>query len=214
MEPRSVLMNPRVLSTLLLFSLLLVAAPALAQGNSQASIDRPVQSSGFSFSARLGGALPLGNIHNGDGETALAMNDVVNAMVPVQLDAGFFLGSSIYVGGYFQYGRLLTVDCPELASCSATNLRFGVNGSLHLRVSPTGRWSPWVGGGIGYELFKPGEGTLRGVDFHVQGGADYHVSGPVWFGPFAMLTLGEYSNVNDAGSHKWLMGGARILMRH
>jgi hypothetical protein len=215
MKPRSVLMSPRVLSALLLLSLLWVAAPARAQGDSQASADRPVQSSGFSFNARLGGGVPLGYIHNGDGETALAMNDIVSAMIPVELNGGVFLGSSVYVGAYFQYGRLLLAeDCPQAASCSATNLRFGANASLHLPVSDSGRWSPWVGGGIGYELFKPGEGTLNGVDFHVQVGADYHASGPVWVGPFAEFTLGKYSDVNDPGSHKWLIGGVRILMRH
>jgi hypothetical protein len=219
MEPRSVLMNSRVLSTLFLLSLSLGAPAALAQGDSQASSqasdDRPVQSSGFSFNARFGAALPLGNVHNGDGETALAMSDIVSGMIPVELNGGWFLGSSVYVGAYFQYGKLLLAqDCPETASCSAANLRFGANASLHLPVSDSGRWSPWVGGGIGYESFKPGESALHGLDFHVQLGADYHVSGPVWFGPFATFTLGKYSNVNDPGSHKWLIGGARILMRH
>ncbi|HEX8702221.1 MAG TPA: hypothetical protein VF815_25540 [Myxococcaceae bacterium] len=204
-------MNPRVLSTLLSLPLLLVASPSLAQG----SDDRPVQKSGFSFSARFGAALPLGNVHNGDGETSLAMSDIASGMIPVHLDGGLFLGSSFYVGAYFEYGRLLLAqDCPETASCSATNLRFGASASLHLPVSDTGRWSPWVGGGIGYEIFKPGESALNGLDFHLQGGADYHVSGPVWFGPFAMFTLGKYSDVNDPGSHHWLMGGVRILMRH
>ncbi len=208
-------MNPRVLSTLLLFPLLLGASPALAQGDSQASDDRPVQSSGFSFSARFGAALPLGLIHGGDGHTELALNDVASGMIPVHLDGGFFLGSSFYVGAYFEYGRLLLAqDCPENASCSATNLRFGASVSLHLPVSDSGRWSPWLGGGIGYELFKPGSSSFNGYDFHLQGGADYHVSGPVWVGPFAMFTLGKFTSTNDPGSHHWLMGGLRLLMRH
>ena len=208
-------MNPRVFSTLLLLCALLAASPALAQGASQASDDRPVQGTGFSFSARFGAALPLGLIHGGDGETELALSDIASGMIPVHLDAGYFFGSSVYVGAYFEYGRLLLAqECPETASCSATNLRFGASVSLHLPVSDTGRWSPWVGGGIGYELFKPGTSSLKGLDFHLQGGADYHVSGPVWFGPFAMFTLGKYSDVNDAGSHHWLMGGLRLVMRH
>jgi hypothetical protein len=208
-------MNLRVLSTLFLLSLSLGAPAALAQGHPRGSVDRPVQSSGFSFNARLGGALPMGLVHGGDGETQLALNDIANAMIPVQLDGGFFLGSSIYVGAYFQYGRLLLSQaCPEGASCSATNLRFGASASLHLRVSDSGRWSPWMGGGIGYELFKPGTSTLRGVDFHVQGGADYHFSGPVWVGPFATVTQGRFSNVNDGASHRWIIGGLRVLMRH
>ena len=72
-----------------------------------------------------------------------------------------------------------------------------------------------MGLGIGYESFKPGTSALKGLElFNIQGGADLHLSGPVWAGPFAMFTSGKFSNVNDKQSHYWLMGGLRLLMRH
>jgi opacity protein-like surface antigen len=213
-------MNPRVLSTLLLLSLSLGAPSARAQAPAQEVADLPVQSTGFAFSVRTGFGLPLGLVSGGDGETELRMKDVTHGIIPVQLDAGFFLGSSFYVGASFQYGRvLLAEDCPEPppgsvgSGCSATDLRFGVNASFHLPTA--GRWSPWLGGGIGYEIFKPGNVAFKGVElFNVQAGADYHLSGPVWAGPFAMFATGKYSNVDDEQSHSWLFGGVRLLMRH
>lgn len=207
-------MNSRVLSTLLLLPLCLVAPSALA---AEATQDVPVQGSGFTFSMRSGGALPVGAVYaaNPVGELGRQMGDVVNGMIPVQLDGGLFLGSSVYVGASFMYGKLLLAEaCPAATSCSAANLRFGVNLSLHLPVSSGGRWSPWLGGGLGYESFKPEDKAFKGVDFNVQLGADYHLSGPVWAGPFAMLTLGKYSNVSVAASHYWLMGGLKLTMRH
>jgi hypothetical protein len=197
----------------------LAQAPARDGQEPPASTDLPVQGSGFAFSVRAGFGLPLGLASGGDGETEVRLKDIANGLIPVQLDAGLFLGSSFYIGASFQYGRvLLATDCPEPpvgsvgSGCSATDLRFGVNASFHLPTS--GRWSPWLGGGVGYESFKPGRFAYKGFDFNVQGGADYHFSGPVWVGPFAMFTRGEYSNVNDKEPHTWLMGGLRLLMRH
>ncbi|HLL01388.1 MAG TPA: hypothetical protein VK539_12435 [Myxococcaceae bacterium] len=209
-------MNPRVLSTLSLLSLCLAAPSALA---AEASEDLPVQSEGFSFSARIGGALPLGTAFgvNPAGGGPLKMSDAVNGMIPFQLDGGVFLGSVVYLGGYFMYGRLLVKhDCSPGFACGATDLRFGLNMSLHLPVSAGGKWSPWVAGGLGYEIFKPGDLVLKGLDFNVQLGADYHVSGPVWAGPFAMFTRGKFAKPNGSAetSHSWLMGGLKLMMRH
>ncbi|MDY7226553.1 hypothetical protein [Hyalangium rubrum] len=210
-------MNPRVLATLSLLSLSLVAPPAVAQAStsddSEAQGDRPVQGTGFAFAIRGGFGLPLGNVEGGNGTEPVRMKDVVNGIAPVQLDAGYFLGSSLYLGASFQYGRALLADaCPEGTNCSATDLRFGANVSLHLPTS--GKWSPWLGVGIGYEFFKPRSESFKGVEFNGQLGADYHLSGPVWAGPFATFTTGKFSNVTEKQSHSWLMGGLRLLMRH
>ena len=211
-------MNPRVLSTLLLLPLCLATPAALA---AEASEDLPVQSAGFAFSARIGGALPLGSVFGPlpTGAAGLKMSDTVSGMIPFQLDGGVFLGSVVYLGGHFMYGRLLVKqDCSPGFACGATDLRFGLNMSLHLPVSAGGKWSPWVGGGLGYEIFTPGERQFKGLDFNVQLGADYHVSGPVWAGPFAMFTRGKFTNTEGGRAtetaHSWLMGGLKLMMRH
>jgi hypothetical protein len=208
-------MNSRVLSTFFLLALLLGAPSAMAQdATPQASEDLPNQGRGFAFSVRSGFAFPLGLAAGGDGETELRMSDITDGMVPVQLDAGYFIFGNLYLGASFQYGRVLLANgCPEGAKCSAGDLRFAINASFHL---PTmGRWSPWLGLGAGYESFKPGDSAFTGLEFfNLQAGADRHLSGPVWAGPFVMFTSGKFSNVDDKQSHSWLMGGLRLLMRH
>ena len=203
-------MNPRVLSTLSLLSLTLGAPAALAQD----SEDRPIQGSGFAFGVRTGLGLPLGLLEGGDGHEDRKLRDVVDGIIPVQLDAGFFLGSSFYVGASFQYARtLLDGGCPEGTECSASDLRFGVNASFHFPVS--GRMSPWLGVGAGYEILKPRGLAYKGVEFlNGQVGADFNLSGPVWAGPYAMFTAGRFTNVNEDRPHYWLIGGVRLLFRH
>ncbi len=181
---------------------------------------------GPAFGLRAGFGLPRGLLEGGDGHRHVPMKEVVTGIIPAQLDMGYFLSSRLYVGASFQYARgLVTEPCLGASSCGASALRFGVNASYHLPVSDT--LSPWLGLGVGTDVFAPsqvpsvidgqtrkGNRVFMGLEFlNVQGGVDLHVRGPVWLGPFAMFTVSQYANVNDAAFHFWLIGGLRLQAR-
>jgi hypothetical protein len=198
-------MNPRVLSTLLFLSLCLAASSALA--------DDPVPH--FSLGLRTGFGHPMGLLEGGDGHKDQPLRERVSGIIPAQLDLGLFLTSRVYLGTSLQYARtLLASGCPSRldGDCSALGLRIGATLSYHLPES--GRLSPWFGLGTGYELLRPADRSFNGLEFfNVQAGGDLHVGGPLWLGPFAMVSVGQYVNVNDRQEHAWFMGGLRLSLR-
>lgn len=198
-------MNPRVLSTLFFLSLCLAASPALAND--------PVPR--FSLGLSTGFGHPMGLLQGGDGHEDEPLKDRVSGIIPVQLDLGLFLTSRVYLGTSFQYAHtLLASGCPPQLdeSCSARGLRLGATLSYHLPESD--RLSPWIGLGTGYEFLRPFAHSYNGLEFfNVQAGADLHVGGPIWLGPFVTFAVGQYVDVNDRQQHYWLMGGLRLSMR-
>ncbi|WP_224366809.1 hypothetical protein [Hyalangium versicolor] len=199
------LINPRVLSTLLFLSLCLAASPAVA--------DDPVPR--YSLGLSTGFGHPLGLLQGGDGHEDQPLRQSVSGIIPAQLDLGLFLTSRVYLGTSLQYSRaLLANGCPPRINedCSALGLRLGATLSYHLPES--NHLSPWFGLGTGYELLRPADHSFHGLElFNVQAGADLHVGGPLWLRPFAMFSIGLYLNVNDAQQHSWLMGGLRLSLR-
>lgn len=198
-------MNPRVLPTLFFLFLCLTISPALA--------NEPATR--LSLGLRTGLGLPMGLARGGDGHAHKPLKDVVSGIIPVQLDLGWFVNSRINVGTSLQYAYAPHAgDCPPPLNdgCSGHDLRLGVTMSYHLPVSST--LSPWLGLGAGYEVLIASAGSYSGLEVvNVQGGADFHVGGPVWLGPFVTFTAGQYLSVNDPKPHYWLMGGLRLLMR-
>jgi hypothetical protein len=209
--------NPRAVSKCLLCCWVLLAAEALAE--EAAGPERPAQerSSGLSFvlGVRTGVGLPLGAVQGGDGEGPdQKLRSLVRGMVPLQLDVGILQSSRLYVGVYFQQALgLRAQSCPQGGSCLVTDLRAGLTASYSLPLSST--LNPWLGAGAGFELLQRGESSpRRGAEvFHVQGGADFHLSGPAWGGPFATFTFSKYLNVNEKKYHSWLIGGVRLQLR-
>jgi hypothetical protein len=200
-----------------------VIAALVAGGAARAEEAPPGK--GFSFGARLGFGLPRGLLRGGDGHRGVAMREVVRGIIPAQLDAGYFLHSRIYVGASLQYALgLPAAPCIQGSTCNASALRLGANASYHLPWSST--LSPWLGLGAGLELFDPAQaptifdgeppraaGVFVGLEyFNVQGGADFHLGGSTWLGPFVTFAAGKYAGV-DSQFHSWLIGGLRVQVR-
>ncbi|SEU27564.1 autotransporter domain-containing protein [Stigmatella erecta] len=190
---------------------------------------------GFSLGLRAGYGLPLGKA---TGEADANLSDVISGIIPLQLDAGYFLTSHLYLGGSFQYAPgLLAEDCEEGASCSISVMRFGVNLAYH--TAPFAKVDPWVGLGVGYERFNlsasaefggetiEASTTASGFEFAaLQGGVDFKLSKHFAVGPFATFTVGQYSSlsvsdgedsasvdIDEKAFHFWLMGGIKAQYR-
>lgn len=213
-------MNTRMLWKLASLSLALSSSSALADSNwhkdgfMRKDVDfeeqeRAAEDRGLSFGLRAGYGAPFGKFGSMDGTSGGDVSDLVSRVIPLQVDAGYFFNSNLYLGASFQYGLgSLKEDCPEGASCSARQLRFGVNLAYHFNPSPT--LQPWVGLGVGYEALdlsiSASEGSvsgkattsIRGFEFaSFQGGLDYRVNKTVSVGPFVTLTAGQYATVKS-----------------
>ncbi len=177
---------------------------------------------------RLGFGLPLGeSIQDVD------LSDGLVGQIPVWLDLGYKISPKLLVGLYASVGFLLfeSADapgdpgCPDGADCSGTDVRLGAQ--FHYFTNPGGATSFWLGAGIGYEWFS---GTVNNTDTQLRGfefvngqlGLDFATGPNSALGPFAALTLGQFSKVklsgggasqdNDieqTGMHQWLMIGIR-----
>jgi len=211
-----------------------VAVEKVPEPSSVAPAEVPARR-GFSLGARSGWALPYGSLVKGD-----SMGSNFDGMVPVWFDAGYRWNEQFYVGGYFQWGFALVSDevCARpLLSCTATDLRVGLNVHWHFKwLVQHGAWAgafdPWIGLGTGYEstvirLSSSGANsheTDGGLEFgNLQLGGDYTVL-PTWrIGAFTSLAIAEYTNRTigtPAGSasfslshpavHLWLTVGLRV----
>lgn len=197
----------------------LLGGAALAQdsgsssGDDQAKAESPLSTEtdlaaspvlgpkGFEVGLRAGYALPLGDVSSGN-----AYSDFTKGIVPLQLDVGYRINGNWFAGAYFQYG-LTNVKVPECdqsgVSCSASDLRFGIEGQYHLM--PANALDPWVGLGVGYEVYHSSEsaggmeasGSTNGFEFlNATVGADYKLAPNLGVGPFLGLSLGEFSNAS------------------
>jgi len=166
---------------------------------------------------RLGYAIPLGDLGEG-----AKMSDGISGQIPIWLDAGYMVTPNILIGLYGQYGFVQTKDC---SSCSAHDIRFGLQGQYH--VSPAESVDPWLGVGFGYEVLGfsqtvrgvESSGSFKGFEFlNLQGGADFKVADAFTVGPFLSFSLGQYSKVSSGdfsadieqtALHQWLTFGAK-----
>lgn len=173
---------------------------------------------------RLGYALPMGDFAKGE-----KMSDGISGMIPIWIDAGYMVTPNILVGLYGQYGIVMVKNCPKGASCSGSDMRFGIQGQYH--IMPAQTVDPWVGLGIGYELASSKESaggadvtaSYNGFEFaNIQAGADFK-AGPLTVGPFLSFSLGQYSSatleapgvpkvsgsINQTAIHEWLTFGVK-----
>ena len=119
--------------------------------------------------------------------------------------------------------------CTSGVSCSASDLRLGLNVNYHFAISPS--FDPWVGLGVGYEwlmLSASGGGvsadaTASGFEFaNVQVGGDIPINSSFVVGPFFAVSIGQYSSIsvsenrmsasqdlNPTSIHEWFMFGVR-----
>jgi hypothetical protein len=152
------------------------------------------------------------------------MSDGVKSQIPIQLDASYKLTKDIAVGGYFSYGfgQFNSDACPAGADCSASVMRFGVQG-LYTFNQLQAPMVPWAGIGFGYEM---GSGSIGDTDTSVSGfefvnlqvGGDYRVNEQFAFGPYLQFSVGQYSkadlgagsdDIQDKALHQWFGFGLR-----
>jgi hypothetical protein len=140
----------------------------------------------------------------------------VSGEIPLWVDVGYRLTPHVYAGAYFHYdvavpnngtlcgGEVYGYPLGNLSDCSGSDVVFGVEARYHL--SPTRRVDPWLGAGLGYEIFSfhetfyvaneaaPLSLGVSGVLAHLEMGADYKVTSGLGIGPFAVLGLGMFTS--------------------
>ncbi len=178
---------------------------------------------------RLGYGLPMGK-ETGDatiGDATIAgvkLGDDLSGQVPIWIDAGYLVTPHILVGLYGQYGFASAKDCPNGVSCSAHDIRFGVQGQYHFLP---GGADPWLGLGIGRESLT---GSTSGAINHdismsgwellnLQGGVDFAALGDTLsVGPFVSFSLDQFTDTSLDGQsqsipttalHEWLTLGVK-----
>jgi outer membrane protein len=196
------------------------------------------QSGGRVFlGVRSGFAVPFGAFQSGS-----AVGDYFAGYVPIWLDAGYKVTPNLMLGLYGQYGFLIwnTASalgghgCPSALDCSASVIRFGAQIQYH--ILPGQSMNPWVGFGLGYEIFSssvsgtdPTFGSVEskesanGFEFgHLQAGLDFKAAKGVGVGPFLGFSLGQSSScsqslngtdlsctIDHKTMHEWLTLGVR-----
>ncbi|MBK7585448.1 MAG: outer membrane beta-barrel protein [Myxococcales bacterium] len=198
------------------------AAGGEAKAEGAAEMSGPPDAGGkIKVGLRLGYMLPMG-----DAAKDVKLGDSVSGGIPIWLDLGYMVTPNIMVGLYASYAFLMLdskiKDACDAASadCSATQLRFGLQGQYHL--SPGEGLDPWFGLGLGMEMvdFKQGDakGGFSGLEFaNIQAGADFKAMDNFTVGPFLSFSIGQYSkitgdneaDIKDKAMHQWLTLGVK-----
>ncbi|NTX55052.1 outer membrane beta-barrel protein [Myxococcus sp. CA039A] len=229
-------MKSRTQMMLCSLSFALVASPALAgetfqmqddsaqegyseegYSSEESAADDSGGGKGFALGLSLGYGAPYGELGSvqADDDDTNKVSDLVTGVIPIQLEAGYFFNPNVYLGATFQYGIASFNDenanCEDQGavsvSCSASQLRLGVNVAYHFNVTP--KIDPWVSVGVGYEFLntavkgeQSGESitakaSVKGFEFvAAQVGLDYRISPKFSVGPFATVTAGQYSSTS------------------
>jgi outer membrane protein W len=192
--------------SLSLFGLVAVAVPAAAQNQSG---PQPV---GLSLGLRVGYAIPGGGIgaSPGMGQSNEPLSDSVTGQVPLGLDLGYRITPHLGIGLSLQYGfaqvndEKVGRDCPD---CSADVV--AVAASVFFHAIPGGKFDPWAGLGLGYELLTlhvdlsqggqhvQGSAKLEGLQYLVlQLGGDFATGSAVTVGPYFAFSAGRYDSTS------------------
>ncbi len=198
------------------------------QGSSSGGWGDSSGAGSFQIGLRLGFGLPLG-----EAVQDVDMGDGLIGQIPIWLDVGYKITPKVLVGLYASVGILIfeSADapgdpgCPDGADCSGTDVRLGAQ--FHYFTNPGGASSFWLGAGVGYEWlssdFDAAEIQYRGFEFiNGQLGLDFATGDNTALGPFAALTVGQFSkfkfslasqstdgDIDQTGMHQWLMIGIR-----
>jgi hypothetical protein len=205
------------------------ASPAFAQWRGDAGahpesrrtqVTTEEAATGFSFGLRAAYAMPGGALGAGT-----QVSDVTFGAVPAWVEAGYRFNRNLSAGLFLQYNRGFSANCPAQASCSTSDLRFGVEGTYSFMPSST--FSPWAGLGAGYEMLSwsraGAEASAKGFEYaNLQAGMDWNVASNYAVGPFATMTFGKFSSQSsggvstsftDSGMHSWLQFGLKLTYR-
>jgi len=177
----------------------------------------------FELGFRTGYGIPIGKATDSAGDD---MNKLIAGQIPIWVDIGARINRHLALGAYFSYGfgflgSEVRPTCEELesaaaaagasASCSTSDLRLGFQVGYHF--SPSQSLDPWIGGGIGYEMFSfstsasvDGQSatvTLDATGFeyvNVQSGLDFRLAENFGLGPFLALSLASYDELGASCS--------------
>lgn len=168
---------------------------------------------------RTGYGVPLGRyaeVRNFAGfvdDDVNRIGDDTYGVIPLWLDAGYWLTSHVYLGAYFAFGLVLPKQaassdplgggCPQDFDCSATGVRAGIQAEY--AFGPYGRARPWLGLGFGYEWVSTKidgrtldlqlESLHHGPELlQLSGGTDFGLSRSFELGPFASLSAVRYTS--------------------
>jgi hypothetical protein len=181
-----------------------------------------VASAQIFLGVRAGYAIPWGEM-----EKDWDVKDSLKSEIPLQLDLGLKLGKALAVGAYASYAFARpSTDWQDScdatnADCSAAALRVGAQLALHAANTETTEF--WGGLAVGYEQIKFKDSSLsdditfKGYDATLQGGFDFMMSSDFRIGPFAAVTVGQFSkikgatevDITDKAFHGWLQIGLR-----
>ena len=169
-------------------------------------IDEPPPHGHFEVAARLGYAIPLGDLTRN-----VELGQSTSGQVPLWIEGGYRFASGFVLGAYLSYGFLGGKDasrvCPaSWTSCHGTDVRLGVQMMVHLR--PKKRLDPWFGIGVGREwlsyhatLGQPAGDVRDTIAFtgwellNLQLGLDFVVTPNLALGPFVTLTISAFDEV-------------------
>jgi hypothetical protein len=202
---------------------------------------------GLNLSARLGYGMPSGDISN-DIDTAgfridPPLDDLIGSKIPIWLELGYRFSPTFWGGLYLELAPASVKNsfCPPGQTCSAANVRFGIDVQFHL--APHQSIDPWLGVGAGVEVLKAdssidvdgdgvgdatGDLTYTGFEFPLlQAGLDFELSPRATIGPFISWSFGQYTSfrtsatgfsdtsgrITDRATHSWLEIGLKGTLK-
>jgi len=184
---------------------------------------------GPELSAGFGFGTPMGDMAKDSNGNGLALSESLSRQIPLSFGLGYRTGPIFALGIALAYAPLTTKNCDPGSSCSASDLRLGLEGRLHSAAQEP--FDPWFSFGVGYEILSlsesgnvSGESTLEGFDLDFQLGGDIRLGKLFALGPFIGLRIGKYHSASFASStshasadipdanqatHGWLTFGLR-----
>jgi len=189
---------------------------------------QPERSTNFELGLRIGYGIPMGSISDYEFGTE-KLSDTFSGQVPIGIDIGYKITQKITLGLYGQYafglvggkfGNVCERGSSLGVTCSASDLRIGVQGQYHFLPMET--VNPWVGLGVGYEWLRfgfnspdsVGTVTAKGIEFAAfQAGLDYQLTSKLGIGPFASFSMGQFSSKSTSGGTDGLPGAGDIAKK-
>jgi len=157
----------------------------------------------FAFDLKLAYAIPMGNIAQSTLDSTNVLSDSISGALPIGIDARYRFTKNWSAGLYFQYAPAFPKNCPTGVSCSASNLRLGVEAVYGFL--PDGGMNPWVSLGTGWEWLNGSisRGSLKQSSgfngweyFNVQVGLDFQLAKMFGLGPYVGFSGGSYGSVS------------------
>jgi|RhiMethySRZTD1v2_1073278.scaffolds.fasta_scaffold16944_2 hypothetical protein len=201
-------------------------ACALALVKSAAAAE-PERERGFSLRLRTAVAFPAGEQDN-DHDLA----DTFGVLVPVELEAGYWVLPRLLIGARGAVGLLTVADesCAPPLECGGTSYRFGA--VVEYAFDRGGKFRKWGSAGVGYEIARLAihrdSSSASRVDsgpeyLHAELGGDFALGGSFAVGPFLGASIAEFRtatlrqgdgseasySIQESKLHEWYFIGVR-----